>query len=197
VRAVREHRPRAVAAHSATALAHPTQLAKAAYGTKVLGGKASEGFGQPYLCVQVENAPRRESRIMLGDRPDALGLPRAVVDWRVGDAELRTIEVFARRVDAGLRREGLGRLDLSRLPLVSDLAELSGTLAGGCHHLGATRMADDPARGVVDRDLRMHGLANLSIASSSVFPTGGWGNPTLTLLALALRLAGRLERELA
>ena len=134
---------------------------------------------------------------MLGDRRDAVGMPRAVVDWRIGELELRTIEVFARRVDAGLRAHGLGCLELSRLPSGTDLGELSEVLAGGCHHLGGTRMADDPAAGVVDRDLRVHGVPNLHVASASVFPTGGWGNPTLTILALALRLAGRLERELA
>ncbi len=197
VRAVREHRPRAVAAHGGAALAHPNQLARAAFASTVLGRKATEGFGQPYLCVQVENAPRQKSRVMLGDSPDALGLPRAVVDWRIGDLELRSIEVFARRVDAGLGAHDLGRLDLSALPSRLDLTELSGMLAGGCHHLGGTRMADAPAAGVVDRDLRVHGVPNLHIASASVFPTGGWGNPTLTILALALRLADRLERELA
>ena len=58
--------------------------------------------------------------------------------------------------------------------------------------MGTTRMADDPRRGVVDADCRVHGLANLYIAGSSVFPTGGWANPTLTIIALALRLADRL-----
>lgn len=196
VRAARERRGRHAAAHAGAVLAHPLQLARAASGAALLGRKASEGSGPPFFCVQVENAPRPESRVMLGDRPDALGVPRAVVDWRVGEAELRTIEVFARRVDADLRAHGFGRLDLSDLPRDGDPAELSGRLAGGCHHVGATRMADDPAAGVVDRDLRVHGVDNLYVASSSVFPTGGWGNPTLTLLALALRLAGHLEREL-
>ncbi|HEX5451187.1 MAG TPA: GMC family oxidoreductase, partial [Candidatus Limnocylindrales bacterium] len=62
-----------------------------------------------------------------------------------------------------------------------------------CHHMGTTRMADDPADGVVDRDLKVHGTDNLYVAGSSVFPTGiGYSNPTLTILALALRLADHL-----
>jgi choline dehydrogenase-like flavoprotein len=197
VGALRERRPRSAAGHARTVLAHPLQLGRSAAGVAMLGRKASEGYGPPKFCVQVENAPRRESRILLGDRPDALGMPRAVIDWKIDEAELRTIDVFARRVDAGLRAEGLGRLELSDLPLDGDPAALAERLDGGCHHMGATRMADDPADGVVDRDLRVHGMENLYLASSSVFPTGGWGNPTLTLLALALRLADRLELELA
>jgi len=67
---------------------------------------------------------------------------------------------------------------------------------GGFHHLGTTRMAADPRAGVVDADCRVHGVANLYIAGSSVFPTGGCANPTLTIVALALRLADHLEAQL-
>jgi choline dehydrogenase-like flavoprotein len=57
-------------------------------------------------------------------------------------------------------------------------------------------MHPDPAHGVVDADCRVHGLGNLFVAGSSVFPTGGNANPTLTLTALAIRLADRLKKEL-
>jgi choline dehydrogenase-like flavoprotein len=60
--------------------------------------------------------------------------------------------------------------------------------------MGTTRMHPDPGRGVVDADGRVHGVANLYIAGSSVFPTSGSANPTLTIVALALRLADHLER---
>ena len=68
---------------------------------------------------------------------------------------------------------------------------------GGNHHLGTTRMASDPKAGVVDADCRVHGVANLYIAGSSVFPTGGCANPTLTIVALALRLADYIKARLA
>jgi choline dehydrogenase-like flavoprotein len=69
---------------------------------------------------------------------------------------------------------------------------------GGNHHMGTTRMHESPRQGVVDRDCRVHGVRNLFIAGSSVFPTsGGEGTTTLTIVALALRLADRLEKELA
>jgi choline dehydrogenase-like flavoprotein len=178
-------------------LRHPATLARAGYGTTVVRRKASEGFGPMYLCLQVETAPRPESRVTLGAGTDALGVPRAVVDWRVGAIELRTAEVLAHRLDAGLRAAGLGRLDLSVLPLERDLDRLGARVASGCHHAGTTRMSDDPRAGVVDRDCRVHGVADVFVAGASVFPTSGWSNPTLTLLALAYRLADRLEQELA
>jgi choline dehydrogenase-like flavoprotein len=177
-------------------LRHPGQLGAAAFRQAVLRQKPSEGFGPMYFCVQIEAAPNRDSRVLLGDRSDALGVPRAAVDWRIGEAELRTAEIFARRVDAGLRAQRLGHLDLSGFPLDRDFEHLSERVVGGCHHIGTTRMATDPRGGVVDRNCRVHGLDNLFIAGSSVFPTGGWSYPTLTLLALGYRLSDRLKQEL-
>ena len=63
--------------------------------------------------------------------------------------------------------------------------------------MGATRMATDPAQGVVDADCRIHGLANLYVGGSSVFPTGGFANPTYTIVQMSLRLADHLTRELS
>jgi choline dehydrogenase-like flavoprotein len=65
------------------------------------------------------------------------------------------------------------------------------------HHMGTTRMHDDPKQGVVDRNCQVHGIDNLFIAGSSVFPTGGYNTPTLTIVALALRLADHLKAEMA
>jgi choline dehydrogenase-like flavoprotein len=179
------------------ALRYPRQLGAAAYRHIVLGQKASEGFGTMYFCVQTENLPRWNSRVMLARSTDGLGMPRAVVDWRVGDEELRAAELFARRLSALLRTSGLGHLDLSGFPLPRDPELLRERVAGGCHHIGTTRMADGPRDGVVDRDCRVFGVENLFLAGSAVFPTSGWSNPTLTLLALCYRLADRLKEELA
>jgi choline dehydrogenase-like flavoprotein len=74
--------------------------------------------------------------------------------------------------------------------------ELEFELGVGFHHMGTTRMADDPARGVVDRDLKVHGVANLFVASSSVFATAATATPTFTITALALRLAEHLRERL-
>jgi choline dehydrogenase-like flavoprotein len=175
---------------------HPRQLSAAGYRRIVLREKASEGSGTMYFCVQTETAPRRESRVTLDRRTDALGMPRAVVDWRVGCDELRTVQRFALRLDALLRTCRLGHLDLSGFPLEHDMDRLGERVLGGCHHAGTARMAADPRAGVVDHDCRVFGIENLFIAGSSVFPTSGWSNPTLTLLALGYRLADRLKAEL-
>jgi choline dehydrogenase-like flavoprotein len=58
--------------------------------------------------------------------------------------------------------------------------------------MGGTRMADDPATGVVDRNCRLFGMGNLYVAGASVFPSGGHGTPTITVVQLALRLADHL-----
>lgn len=179
------------------ALRYPGQLGAAFYRRVILRQKASEGFGTTYVCVQIENLPRRDSRVMLARRTDALELPRAVVDWRVGDEELRTAQLFAGRLATLLRTSGLGLLDLSGFPLPRGFELLRERVAGGCHHIGTTRMADRPRDGVVDPDCRVFGVENLFVAGSAVFPTSGWSNPTLTLLALSYRLADRLKEELA
>jgi choline dehydrogenase-like flavoprotein len=96
--------------------------------------------------------------------------------------------------DASLRRAGLGHFE-PRFP--DDAAAWRSGVEGGKHHMGTTRMHPDPRQGVVDADARVHGCPNLHVAGSSVFPTGGYANPTLTLVALAVRLAGRLHQVLS
>ena len=150
-----------------------------------------------YAILRAEQAPNPDSRVMLTAETDALGMPRLALDWRFRDIDRVSAHGAMAALDRELRRLGLGRVEINRwlgdggTPWRSDPLISSHPLAG-YHHMGTTRMADDPRRGVVDADCRVHGLANLYIAGSSVFPTGGWANPTLTIIALALRLADRL-----
>jgi choline dehydrogenase-like flavoprotein len=147
------------------------------------------------LYNRSEQAPNPDSRVMLGSARDALGMRRVRVDWRLSPIDRRTVRRTTLLVAEELGRLDLGRVQLSRWLRADDddAAWPRSDLRGGCHHMGTTRMASDPAHGVVDADCRVHGIDNLYIAGSSVFPTGGFMNPTLTLLALALRLAGHLE----
>lgn len=145
--------------------------------------------------AQFEQAPNPESRITLGDEVDRLGQRRTMLDWRLTDLDHHTYRRFALTVAAEIARLGLGRLKLPPWlePDSTEPAEL-----GGCsHHMGTTRMADDPSRGVVDRNCRVHGIANLYIGGSSCFSTGGCGFPTFTIVVLALRLARYLQQDLA
>jgi choline dehydrogenase-like flavoprotein len=147
--------------------------------------------------VQCESLPNPENRVTLGTQTDPLGVPRAVVQWRLSELERRSIEVFAKPLAEELHAHGLGELDLSPFPLPDDPALVSEFAAAGFHQTGTTRMHDDPTKGVVDRHCRVHGVRNLSIGSGGVFPAGGYSNPTLTIMALCIRLGDRLRAELA
>jgi choline dehydrogenase-like flavoprotein len=146
-------------------------------------------FGE--LHITGEQTPNPESRVTLADETDALGVPRARLDWRLTAQAAqnlqRTMAVVAERLGAHL----LGR---SRLAI--DEADPWDGARGSNHHMGTTRMDPDPARGVVDTDCRVHGLSNLFVAGSSVYPTVGASNPTLTLLALAVRMSDQLAERL-
>lgn len=147
-----------------------------------LGGLFTQRFS-----IRPEQAPNPESRVTLGEETDPFGNRRAHVRWRLSELEYRTA-----RASLEVMAEDAGRFGLGRIRLEPNL-RLEAACSPGFHHMGTTRMSDDPARGVVDRDCRVHGVDNLFVAGSSVFPTSGYANPTFTLLALALRLADHLR----
>jgi choline dehydrogenase-like flavoprotein len=144
------------------------------------------------MRVQGEQAPNPDSRVILGSRRDSFGLPVARIDWRPTDSDRASIRASQEAVDTALRAAGLGHVE----SMLGD-EDPPALLEGNFHHLGATRMHTDPARGVVDADCRVHGVHNLYVAGSSLFPTYGCSNPTLTVVALALRLADHLKKQLA
>ena len=144
------------------------------------------------LRAQAEQAPNPDSRVTLGTRRDRFGLPVARVDWRPTSSDRASIRASQEAVDTVLRAAGLGHVEL----MLGD-EQPPALLEGNFHHLGATRMHTDPSLGVVDADCRVHGVRNLYVAGSSVFPTYGCSNPTLTVVALALRLADHLKKQLA
>lgn len=148
------------------------------------------------LCVlmnRIEVRPNRDSRVLLDTTRDALGLPRAKLDWRLTDTDKDTIAIAQEELSLAFGEAGLGRI---KTVFRADRPWPS-TIQGGNHHMGTTRMSADPRAGVVDATSRVHGMANLWIAGSSVFPTTGTANPTLTIVALALRLADHLKEKLA
>jgi choline dehydrogenase-like flavoprotein len=148
-----------------------------------------EVVAEPVVHVEVmaEQEPNPESRVLLGKRRDRLGMRGAVLDWRLTERDFDSIRRSTDIVATGL--EGLGGRFEGLLPARNERVPVF----GNWHHIGTTRMAEDPARGVVDAECRVHGVENLYVAGSSVFPTGGCSNPTLTLVALALRLGDRLR----
>jgi choline dehydrogenase-like flavoprotein len=143
------------------------------------------------LVAVVDPAPNPSSRVTLGTELDQLGQRRVSLDWRLSAVDKRSVRRLVEILGVELGRAGLGRvqsqLDGSDTTWPEDLV-------GSGHHIGTTRMSDDPKQGVVDRDCRVHGLANLFMGGSSVFPTAGSGTPTLLIIALAIRLSDHLKR---
>jgi choline dehydrogenase-like flavoprotein len=127
-----------------------------------------------------------DNRVELAGERDSLGRPIARLRWRIRDAEVRSIRRTHELLDEALRRAGSGHIELPAADAWRACME------PGLHHLGTTRMHLDPTQGVVDADSRVHGLDNFYVAGGSVFPTGGYANPTLTILATTLRLAAHL-----
>jgi choline dehydrogenase-like flavoprotein len=145
------------------------------------------------LDVNVEQFPNPASRVTLSDQRDALGQNRIAIDWRTGAAEKRTVRRALELVADEFGRLGLGRVRISAMP---DGDAWPPTMRGSRHHMGTTRMSDNPRTGVVDAACRVHGVDNLYIAGSSVFPSSGFANPTLTIVALALRLGDEVRRRM-
>lgn len=164
----------------------------------VPGGDGAIAF-DGLIRIAHEQALNADSRVRLGEATDCFGLRRAALDWRLSALDARTqraaLIAFAQRLAAA----DVGRARIRDWVLAEPLAwpETDEDEVGGKHHMGTTRMADDPRRGVVDRDCRVHGLANLFVGGSSVFPTCGHANPTYTVVQLALRLGDHLRRTLA
>jgi choline dehydrogenase-like flavoprotein len=142
-----------------------------------------------------EQRPDPASRITLSDRKDRFGVPLARVDWRVGDDERRTIVRIAEMVSDAFGRAGLPKPVLEGWVAEKRLADAM--IIDMAHTLGTTRMSENPSTGVVDANCQVHGVRGLYIAGGSVFPTSGHANPTLMILALAIRLADRLKAEFA
>ncbi len=141
------------------------------------------------LEFHAEQAPNHASRVSLSDGRDRHGMQRLHIDWRLADLDIESLcrahAVLAERLAA----TGCGTLVFDK-DVLADRARRLGIVGG--HHIGTTRMSTSEREGVVDGQCRVHGIANLYVASASVLPTSGQANPTLTVLALALRLADHL-----
>jgi choline dehydrogenase-like flavoprotein len=145
-----------------------------------------------HLTTRQEQAPNPDSRVTLSADKDALGVPRARLDWRVTELDKRSMRTFYQLLGREMGRTDTGRVQIKDWLLSNDLTWPS-FISGGWHHMGTTRMSADPKQGVVDANCKIHGLANLYIGGAAVYPTAGAVNPTLTLVALSLRLADHLK----
>jgi choline dehydrogenase-like flavoprotein len=143
------------------------------------------------VFADVEQRADPDSRITLSDRTDAFGTPLPRIDWRIGNLERETVRRLGLTAAEQFGRLGLPQLRLADWVASGDLA--AATFADAGHPSGGTRMADDPASGVVDADCQVHGVAGLYVSGGSVLPTNSHANPTLMIVAMAIRLADHIK----
>jgi hypothetical protein len=145
------------------------------------------------LDVHAEQLPNAESRVGLARTADLFGTPQLRIDWHCRPEDLRTVSVGMGLMAGALAAGGHGKLAFD---CGEDEASLQREGAYGGHHLGTARMSESPQTGVVDANCRVHDVDNLYVAGGAVFATSSQANPTLTILALALRLADHLKPSL-
>jgi choline dehydrogenase-like flavoprotein len=153
--------------------------------------KSEEVIGNTLVMpmqVRIEQVPNPESRVVLSDQKDELGSPRVRLDWRVTEQDRALYKRALELLPIEFARTGIGRIQI-----VTEAFGEGGRTVGQYHHMGTTRMHDDPKQGVVDRNCRVHSVSNLYAAGSSVFTTGGHVGPTYTIVALAVKLADHLK----
>jgi len=164
---------------------------------KMVGGNRKKWFGsnRKYfgfkLNIMAEQVPDPESRVLLDSVRDKFGQNKIKLNWKLNALDIRSIRKALEIIDSELQRANLGHLDIE---LEGD--SIPPDIHGGYHHMGTTRMHNDPKQGVVDENCRIHGIHNLFIAGASVYPTVGYANPTLTTVALSLRLADHLKNTI-
>jgi choline dehydrogenase-like flavoprotein len=167
----------------------PLQAARRLIANTIKGAARASRRFRPVryqLLMDLEQGPHPENRIALSDRRDRFGLPQAEVRWHWRGEDSASLDRLRIVVARELERAGAGRVRVAAGSALHPNAH---------HHAGTTRMHPDATQGVVDADLKVHQMENLFVTGSSVFPTAGVANPTLTAIALTLRLADHLIGE--
>jgi len=157
---------------------------------KVAQPKAYQSF---QLFTRIEQAPNPNSRVTLDTEKDSLGMPRAMLHWELTPFEKRSIRTIYELIGKEVGRTGIGRVRLMEYLRDEKDESWPEFTSGGWHHMGTTRMSDDPKQGVVDANCKVHGINNLYVAGASCYVTAAAPNPTLTLIALTIRLADHLK----
>jgi choline dehydrogenase-like flavoprotein len=145
------------------------------------------------LDFHTEQQPNFSSRVSLGTEIDALGMPRLNIDWRYTAGDLDTVQRSLALLREDLGRSGIGNFEYNPASVEFEMTRYG---AYGGHHMGTARMGSNPTSSVVDADCRVRGISNLYVNGSAVFPTSSQANPTLTVVALSLRMAEHLQKQL-
>ncbi len=145
------------------------------------------------LHTRIEQAPNPNSRVTLLPEKDALGVPKVNLHWNLTELDKRSIRTIYQLLGHQMGLAGLGRVRLNEFLRDENDDTWPEDLNAGWHHMGTTRMSDSPQEGVVDSNCQIHGISNLFVAGSGCYTTSGAANPTLTLVALSLRLSDYLK----
>jgi choline dehydrogenase-like flavoprotein len=154
------------------------------------------GFAAFQLFTRIEQSPNPDSRVSLDSERDALGVQRSTLHWTLTSLEKRSMRKIYEIIGQQAGITGQGRVKLMEYLRDENDETWPAITGGGWHHMGTTRMSVDPKQGVVDADCKVHGLSNLYVTGSSCFVTAGAPNPTLTLVALTLRLSDHLKKHM-
>lgn len=157
---------------------------------RLLASNSTQSFE---LYTRIEQAPNPSSRVVLSNDKDSLGVPRANLHWAMSPIDKKTVRKLNELVGQQVGTLGIGRVKLYDFLLDESDTSMPDYTSGGWHHMGTTRISDDPKKGVVDANCRVHGIDNLYVAGSSCYPTVGAVNPTLTVVAISLRLSDHLK----
>jgi len=180
--------PDHLSGHLKNVLADLGEVATASRKELLVGYERLLGRRKKVIAYQLDNmteqTPNPDSRVTLSNECDVLGRRRVKLDWRLNDLDMRSVVRAQEIMDEEIRAARLGSIRIE-LDHGHDLPRVW----GGWHHMGTTRMHTDPRKGVVDGSCRVHDISNLYVAGPSLFPTGGYANPVLTVVALAIRLA--------
>jgi len=149
-------------------------------------------IGEGRITTLFEQLPNKNSRVALSNEVDNIGVKKVILDWNISEQDRKSIRYIATQMAMEFAKNNLGRVKLR--PYILD-SELDIPINAHSHHMGTTRMASDHKYGVVDPNCRVYGTTNLFIAGSSVFSTGGGGNPTMPIIQLALRLGEHLLQD--
>ena len=161
-----------------------------------LGQKIARNLGSRLKCfgrifMSLEQEPRRENGVELGEERDRFGIRRPVLRWALSPLDKKNARISVLRLGEALAQNDIARVQVSDWVLDEDLP-ISASYPAGNHHMGATRMAARASDGVVDPNCKVYGADNLFVAGSSVFPNIGYGSPTLPIVAMTLRLSDHL-----
>jgi choline dehydrogenase-like flavoprotein len=155
--------------------------------------KPDELYGAYELMTRIEQAPNPNSRVTLDSERDALNVPRAKLNWQLTSLDKRSIRKIYELIGQEFGRQGVGRVRIHEWLRDATDESWPTFTGGGWHHMGTTRMSDDPKHGVVDKNCKVHSIGNLFAAGASCYTTSAAPNPTLTLVSLTLRLSDHIK----